>query len=85
MARSREEVILAYDREFDGGRGDPDTVEYEKKLSKIMKGLTPYVSVYVIMDYDHLTNKKDSPTDQGKEIFEKLLNAKIYVPSLRGE
>lgn len=76
-----EEVTLAYDREFEGGRGAEDTVEYEKKLSKIMQPLLAYMSVYVIMDYDHLTEYKDSPTDRGYEVFKKLLKQRIKVTS----
>ena len=26
------EIVLGYDREFDGGRGAPDTIEYEQKF-----------------------------------------------------
>ena len=73
------EVILAYDREFKGKFGDPDTEEYEKKLMKIVKPLTLYFNTYIIMDYEHLTGYKDSPTDCGKEILEKLMKQKRYV------
>lgn len=72
-------VILAYDREFLGGRGDDDTVAYEDKLTRVMRPLLPYFKVYVVMDYDHLTGFKDSPTDLGKEVFESLLSQRIYV------
>lgn len=74
-----EEITLAYDREFEGGRGSPDTVEYEKKLSKVMQPLVTFMTVYVIMDYDHLTQYKDSPTDRGYETFSKLLSHRIKV------
>ena len=74
------EVILGYDREFQGHFGDPDTEEYEQKLLKTVKPLTLYFNTYIIMDYDHLTGYKDSPTDCGKEVLEKLMKQKIYVP-----
>lgn len=73
------EVILGYDREFEGHFGDPDTDAYEQKLLKTVKPLTLYFNTYIIMDYDHLTGYKDSPTDCGKEILEKLMKQKIYV------
>ena len=76
------EIILGFDREFDGGRGAPDTIEYEQKLLKIVSPLLPYVNVSVIMDYDHiLPQKKMSPTDAGKEIFEKLYHQRVRLSS----
>ena len=76
------EIILGFDREFEGGRGAPDTVEYEQKLLKIVSPLLPYVNVSVIMDYDHiLPQKKMSPTDAGKEIFEKLYHQRVRLSS----
>ena len=73
------ECILAYDREFEGGIGDKDTEAYEQKLLKTVKPLTLYFNTYIIMDYDHLTGYKNSPSDCGKEILEQLLKKKIYV------
>lgn len=74
-----EEIVLGYDREFLGGKAAPDTVEYEAKLLKIVTPLLPYVNVSVVMDYDHLTNYKDSPTDRGRDIFEKLYHGRIRL------
>ena len=75
-----DEIILGYDREFDGGRGDADTIEYEAKLLKIVSPLLPYVSASIIMDYDHLLpEKKMSPTDAGQEVFEKLYHSRVRL------
>lgn len=74
-----EEIVVGYDREFQGGRGDPDTVAYEDKLMKTVAPLLPYVNVSVIMDYDHLLPYKASPTDCGKETFEKLYKSRIKL------
>lgn len=79
------EVILGYDREYQGHFGDPDTEEYEKKLIKTVKPLTLYFNTYIIMDYDHLTGYKDSPTDCGKEVLEELMHKKIYVAPIHEE
>jgi hypothetical protein len=79
-----EEVILGYDRDFKGRKGDDDVVQYEQKLYRILQPLLPYFNVYVIFDYDHLTGYKDSPTDQGRTIFEALWKKKIYVPPVGG-
>ena len=76
------EIVLGYDREFDGKKGDKDTIEYEQKLLKIVSPLLPYINVSVIMDYDHLLpQKKMSPTDAGKEVFEKLYHSRIKLYS----
>lgn len=79
------EVILGYDREFQGKFGDPDTEEYEKKLIKLAKPLTLYFNTYIIMDYDHLTPYKASCTDCGKEILEKLMRQKRHVAPISDE
>ena len=79
------EVILGYDREFQGHYGDPDTDKYEEKLIKTVKPLTLYFNTYIIMDYDHLTGYKDSPTDCGKEILEKLMKQKRYISPIHAE
>lgn len=74
-----EEVVLGFDREFNGSGVDKDILEYKEKLYKVVKPLLPYMRVAIIMDTDHLTQYKDSPTDRGKEIFEKLYHARRYV------
>ena len=79
-----EEVILGYDRDFKGKRGDEDVVQYEQKLYRVIQPLLPYFNVYVIFDYDHSTGYKDSPTDCGRKIFEELWKKKIYIPPIGG-
>ena len=73
------EIILGFDREFTGGHCAPDTDEYEQKLLRVVSPLLPYAEVSVIMDYDGLTNYKDSPTDRGQEIFEKLYHQRVHL------
>lgn len=76
-----EEVILAYDADHTGKKGDPDVVEYEKKLLKVVEPLLPYVNVSVIFDYDHILPHKASPCDCGRETFEMLYNQRIRLSS----
>lgn len=80
-----EDVILGYDRDFMGRKGDEDVVLYEQKLRKVIQPLLPYFNVYVIFDYDHMTGYKDSPTDCGRKIFEDLWHKRIYVPPIGGD
>ena len=77
-----EEVILGYDREFEGRKGAPDTVEYERKLYSVVQPMLPYFTVKIIMDYDHLTGYKDSPTDRGRAVFEALWKKKVHIPPI---
>lgn len=79
-----EEVVLGYDRDFLGKKGDEDVKEYEKKLYRVIQPLLPYFNVYVLFDYDHITGYKDSPTDRGREVFEALWKKKIFVPPIGG-
>jgi len=76
------EVVLAFDADQQGGKGEPDTIEYEQKLLRIVSPLLPYVNVSVIFDYNHLLpERKMSPSDAGKEIFEKLYHSRIKLYS----
>lgn len=80
-----EEVILGYDKEFQGKRGENDEVLYEQKLLKLVQPLTQYFNVYLLMDFEGLLGYKDSPTDRGKDVLEKLMKNKIYVPPISQE
>ncbi len=76
-----EEVVVAFDADHTGKRGEPDTIEYEKKILKTVSPLLPYVNVSIIFDYDHLLPHKASPSDCGKEIFETLYHNRIRLYS----
>ena len=81
-----EEVIVAFDHDFTTGKGEEETLQYEQKLLKVVTPLLTYFKVYVVMDYENVLGYKDSPLDQGKEIFKQLLRKKIYVrPIKNGE
>lgn len=74
-----DELILAFDADHLGDRSDPDTIEYQEKLYKIVEGCIPYINVSIIFDYDHILPHKASPSDCGKEIFEKLYKSRIRI------
>ena len=73
------EIIFCYDKENDDDRNSDLTVNYEAKLLKIVKPLTKYANIYVVMDYEGLLGYKDSPTDRGQEILEQLMKKKQKV------
>jgi len=74
-----KEAIIALDKQYE----QLDSVEAKKWadhiINKIIKPLSPYMSVYVLWDTENLLGFKDAPTDHGKETLLKLMDNKIYV------
>lgn len=52
---------------------------YFKKLLKIYNILSNYMEVSVILDWDGLLPMKSSPIDEGREVFERLLQEQCFV------
>ena len=52
---------------------------YEQKLIKNLDGLQDYMKVGYLMDRNNLLDKKDSPVDKGKKVFQKLISERIYI------
>lgn len=80
-----QEVMIGYDKEYHGKIGEQEELEYEKKLLKLVRPLSQYFNTYLILDNDDLLGYKDSPTDKGKEVLEKLMKKKIYIPTMTEE
>ena len=72
------EIILALDKEYENF-GDK---EYEEYITKIKKSkidrLKNLFEVSLILDVSNLLNRKDSPSDRGRNIFFKLYNSRIF-------
>ena len=86
-----EEVILAWDKQYEIdiiNNNDTSTKEY-KEFSKFMKSIKKvselfirYCEFSVILDWQEDGKRicyKDSPIDNGKEIFEELLNERYLI------
>lgn len=72
-----EEVILALDKEFEN---EIEELAYMQKIQKsFVSVLAPYFKVSIIWDKSNLLSNKMSPTDKGKEIFEKLYENRIII------
>lgn len=71
-------VILALDRDYNDFYSERGQQCY-KNMLKVAKGLKPYFSVFLMVDDKFLLKEKDSPVDQGKEVFEKLYKRKIRI------
>ena len=68
------EIVLCFDNE------EIDrSFNYFNHLYDICKKYNRYCNFSFIYDKEHLTNLKDSPSDKGQEIFERLLRKRVYV------
>ena len=70
------EIIIAFDRQF-VEIGDDEFKRLKNKLIHINKRYGTKVRISAIFDKNMLTNYKDAPVDQSRQIFEKLLNERI--------
>lgn len=71
---SPKEVILCFDNEE-----KQNEEKYFNKLYKICQKYNNYVNMSFIYDRQNLTEKKDSPSDKGEEIFNKLIERRVKV------
>ena len=72
-----EEVIIALDKEFDNS-GTREEMLYAMKIDKSLVNKLSLFDVSIIWDYRGLLDRKDSPLDKGKQVFEKLYQDRIY-------
>ena len=70
-----QEIIICFDKEEKSKHEDI----YFNKLHDMCEKYSPYSHFSFIYDKEDLLNLKDSPTDRGQEIFEKLLQGRIRV------
>lgn len=70
------EVIVGFDRQFQS-IGDLEFKILKNKLINIKKKFGYKTKITVIFDKDMITPYKSSPTDNGKEIFSKLLKERF--------
>lgn len=73
-----QEIVVAFDRQFQE-IGDDEFIRLKRKLISINKKYGNRIKVSVIFDKNMITPYKASPTDKGREIFEKLLSER-FVP-----
>lgn len=74
-----DEVIVALDKEYHK-IGDNEEKYFAKKIEDtILKKLDVFYNVSVIWDMENKLNYKDAPVDQGKEVFEELLQNRIIL------
>ena len=69
-----ENVIIAFDKEFEENNSNEEIVYKTKIELKIIERLRQKFNVGLLWDNENLLDYKDAPTDKGKEIFLKLYN-----------
>lgn len=75
-----QEIIIAFDRQYQD-IGDDEAKRWIEKLKLINQKYHAYVQISYIWDNpkDHLLKYKDSPLDNGKDIFIYLFNNRIKI------
>lgn len=76
-----EEIIIAFDKEFDKYNSE-DGKKTFSKIESICKRYSNYCNFSFIFDKEHLLKLKDSPIDRGKNIFLQLYNKRIHIRSM---
>lgn len=69
-----KEIVICFDKEEEQGQD-----KYFHKLWNLCKKYNHYCDFSFIYDRENLLSLKDSPTDKGEEIFEKLLRKRVKV------
>lgn len=75
------EVFIAFDKEFHEAYSD-ESDNYAERILRLAGMFTPYVTTYVLWDTEGLLGYKDSPTDRGQEVLEKLMKGKFEVETI---
>lgn len=71
-------VNIALDKQYQS-LDDAEFQIYQAHVNKIVRLFKPYCDVYVIWDSENLLDYKDSPTDKGKNVWDKLYNNRTLV------
>lgn len=72
------EIIIGFDRDF-SAIGDQEWMSLTKNYMKIHKKYKNYALISFILDKNMLTGLKDSPIDDGPEIFMQLFNERVML------
>ena len=73
-----QSVNIALDKQYQS-LDDAEFQIYQAHVNKIVRLFQPYCDVYVIWDSENLLDYKDSPTDKGKNVWDKLYNNRTLV------
>lgn len=76
------EVIIGLDKQYKTIDDEEEKYWSKHIRKKIIAPIAPYVRVSVLYDTEDLLDYKMSPSDNGLETLLKLMDNKIYVPTL---
>lgn len=68
------EIVICFDKEE-----LPNKEDYFNKLYEMCKKYKVYANFSFIYDKEHLLDLKDSPTDKGEDIFNRLITTRVKV------
>lgn len=71
-----KDIVLAFDRDY---LSINELKEKLKEYKEAINGMEHFFNITIIVDEDFLLPYKESPIDKGKEVFEKLLEKRIYI------
>ncbi len=71
-----QEIVICFDRQFES---EKEEEQYFLKLKALAEKYNVYCKMSFVFDDNRLLKHKDSPIDQGKEIFEKLILERRFV------
>lgn len=77
-----QEVVIGLDKEFDEVGEALERYYAEKILKTMADKLQGRFNISVLWDVKNLLDKKDSPTDKGKNVFEQLWNGRINITDI---
>ena len=73
-----QEIIIGFDRQYKE-LGDEECKQWIRKLTQIHNKYNSKVQISFLWDKDHLLNYKDSPIDQGPDVFIQLFKNRIQI------
>lgn len=71
-----EEIVICFDRQF---KTKVEEEKYFNKLYELCEKYSSYCKISFVFDDRKLLKYKNSPIDQGKEIFEKLISERRFI------
>lgn len=72
------EVFIAFDKEYQSAFS-PESDAYADRIIKLAKKFSLYVNTYVLWDTEGILSYKDSPSDKGVEVLERLMKNKFPI------
>ena len=73
-----QEIIIGFDRQYEK-TGDDNWKKWTKKLIDINKKYGSKVQISFLWDKEHLLDFKDSPIDNGPNVFMDLFKDRIII------